>query len=782
MNITLTTPMVAATHGAKIAGIENVNVNWNAFGTAIIEAGNITGATITGTSSKTGFLGSMDVNGAGANTVVAGSGMVGTLTVKGATTSVVDAGAAKSVSVTGTADAAKVGTLTLNAGTNTTTITAATFDEMTINAGTAKTISLTDELASTKGNTATLNFGANATLANAVDKLTVNATAADLTLTIDAVETSLDVAGTNNTTIKVADASDAKITAKTITKSSTGALTFETGNTGGAADLSKIAADSFVFSGTIGGAVTLLTAQTVTLAKDANAASFTVGSGTADTLTLNVSTSQNSIVSDAETTTINIAAEAVANAADATFATINAGTNKVVLNGSNDIVIGSAALTAKELDASAYTGELTITQSATTAMDINGGTGKNTVVFKSTTADNNYVGQNGIDDVTFATTTGSANAVLGNGNNKVTANAVTVGDLVVIAGSGNDTVSATALVSDGVAGDSANVTLELGDGNNKATVKITNLVTAAVSSGVNLVLTTGAGNDELVLDATTTADDTLNLTFGEGTDTLSLTGDLKLGTITQTGLDIIKLSDETNDNATVNSTLISGKTITVTSTNLDGNNNDTLTVVNTATTASTIDLSLVTLDRTVDTGIANTIIIGSTANVAETIIGTAFNDVITADAGTNTITGGKGVDTLVGGAGTDTYVFAAGDTGITAATIDSITTAFTSGTDKINFGLAGSVTNYLEAANTTSHASAAVASFAEVLASANNALNGTVQIYVTNNAAIDSSNGNAAVAATQTYVFFDRNADGTADEAIAIVGNYDSLAYTDFIA
>ena len=184
-NDTLNVELTAINNAFKVAGIENINVDWNAFGTAAFDATNVAGSTITGTSSKTGFLGSMTITAAGENTIVAGSGMTGTLTVNGATTSTVEAGEAKTVSVTSAGTATADDTLTLTAGDNTTTITAADFNNMTINAGTAETITLTDDdAASDDEDTATLNYGADVSVTNNVDDLVINATASDLTLTI----------------------------------------------------------------------------------------------------------------------------------------------------------------------------------------------------------------------------------------------------------------------------------------------------------------------------------------------------------------------------------------------------------------------------------------------------------------------------------------------------------------------------------------------------------------------------------------------------------------------
>lgn len=85
-----------------------------------------------------------------------------------------------------------------------------------------------------------------------------------------------------------------------------------------------------------------------------------------------------------------------------------------------------------------------------------------------------------------------------------------------------------------------------------------------------------------------------------------------------------------------------------------------------------------------------------TAGVADTINGTAGNNVITGlsgndtingGAGNDTITGGTGTDTLTGGTGTNVFVFAAGDNGAApSATVFDIITDFRAGTNSIDLG------------------------------------------------------------------------------------------------
>lgn len=108
----------------------------------------------------------------------------------------------------------------------------------------------------------------------------------------------------------------------------------------------------------------------------------------------------------------------------------------------------------------------------------------------------------------------------------------------------------------------------------------------------------------------------------------------------------------------------------------------------------------------------------------DTITGSAQADVIIGGAGADSITAGAGVDSITGGDGKDSFIFATADIDTTAGAVTDTITDFLSGTDTLTFGFgAGSVTNYVEAAS-------AAADLATLLAAADTALNGTVTYYV----------------------------------------------------
>lgn len=161
---------------------------------------------------------------------------------------------------------------------------------------------------------------------------------------------------------------------------------------------------------------------------------------------------------------------------------------------------------------------------------------------------------------------------------------------------------------------------------------------------------------------------------------------------------------------------------------------------------------------------------GASAAAPQTIVGTAGNDTITVTAGVNTITGGKGADSITLGAGADTVVIAEGDTGITVATADNIT-GFSTTNDKLKLGVAGSATNFVARDGSDDANTATV--FADALTAANTALNGTVRYALVSD----------GVTAAQSWLFIDRDLDGTADEVVILTGITSAqLVFGDIIA
>lgn len=768
-NLTIT----AAYTPANISNIENVNIDWNAFGTATVDATNINGASkITVTSSKLGYIGNVKVDGAGNQTIVAGSGAVGTLDVNDGKSVVVDGGASKIITVDGTATAANNLSATVTAGAATTTVTvgaAQAFKTTTVTGGAATTAVTVHGSAGTSDvANITVSKDATVTIGTAVVE-TVNITAAAGNKITLGGGSLLDKATITSDGAVTLVAAGADLTGHTLTNAAT-SLTIDYTNDAAADDISKIAFTNLNFKNALAADVTVASGANMTAAVDlvGGFEILATGAATTDTATLNISVDQTKIdvidgTNDIETLTINTALASTDTDSILTIGQLDA--SKAVIAGADKVTL--TKFNATTIDASAVTKDFVATQDVAAAITLTGSaTAKNTVVFTATTQTVAYTGGESNDTVTMAQTTGNSTVVLGNGTNTYTNANLTDGTAVVLGGAGIDTITMTATDS---GANTANVVIQSGEGADVVTLSLAS-AGATEAAAVDL----GAGDDSFKFGAATSANDVLTIEGGDGTDTLDLNGkDLTDGTITLSGVEV--LWDSTGA-AKVDGALLKSKTFTIKG---DGSIATLLDVDLDA--AGTYDFSTLVIDSTLTKGIGGLNIAGNAGD--DTITGTSGNDTITAVAGTNIITGGAGVDTLVGGAGTDKFVFASGDSGLTAATIDKITTAFTSGTDKISFGVAGSATNYLEAASTFDSANAggdAVATVDQLLAQANAILNGTVLIAVVDNA--NANTGGVAIAATMSYAFFDANGDGTADMAVQIVGALTAVAQADFVA
>jgi len=115
----------------------------------------------------------------------------------------------------------------------------------------------------------------------------------------------------------------------------------------------------------------------------------------------------------------------------------------------------------------------------------------------------------------------------------------------------------------------------------------------------------------------------------------------------------------------------------------------------------------------------------------------------------------------------------ASNIGATLLATADVITDFLSGTDKVDLNLvAGSATNYAEAAAATDYATA--------LAAADLAMNNVVQYYLTS---IPDDAGTAGVNEATGLLFFDANRDGNVDGVISLTGvDQASFAATDIIA
>lgn len=747
MNVTLTAAGAAAT----ISSVENINVNWDAFGTATVDATNITGATITVSSSKLGYLGGVQVDGAGNNTIVSGSGTIGTLDVNGGKSVVVDGGVSKIITVDGTATAANNLSATVTAGAATTTVTvgaAQAFKTTTVTGGAATTaITVHGSAGTTDVANITVSKDATVSISTAVVE-TLNITAADgnkVTLGAGALLDKATVTSTGAVTL-VAAGDD--LTGHTLTNAATGGLTIDYTSDATADDLSKVQFSNLNMKAALASNLTVASGAVITAGIDIGAAADDIltGTGTADTLTLNVSADQTNIVSvidgtnDVETLTVNANAGATNTDGIVSFAQLDA--KAVVLTGASKVTL--TKFNATSIDASAVTGNFTATQDVAAATTVVGSaTATNNVTLTATTQTTAYTGGEGADTVVLAQTTGNSTTVLGNGTNTYTNTSLTDGTAVVLGGTGVDTITITATDS---GANTSNVAIQSGDGADVITLSLAsaNKETASVDLG--------AGDDSFTFANALTATDVLAIEGGDGTDTLNLNGkDLTDGSITLSNVEVLW---DSAGNATVDGALLTGKTFTIKG---DGSIATLLDVDLDA--AGTYNFSGLVLDATLTKGIGGLNITGNAG--ADTITGTAGNDTIATSGGADFVTGGAGVDSMTAGGAVDTFIFAAGDSGTTTATADSITT-FTTTADKLDFNIAaGSAVNYVE--DLTNAASMAAAK-----TNADTAMNGTVRYYFQD----DGVDG---------YLFVDMDGDGTADLGVKLMGVVD-IAFGDIIA
>ncbi len=719
LNLTLT----AQNNAARISGIENINVNWDAFGDAGFDATNVTGATVTLSSAKVGYLGNATVTAAGANTIVAGSGMKGNLTVNGVTASTVDAGVAKTVTVAGSA--ATTDSVTVTAGAETTTVTvAATVETANVTAG-AKTTAVTttavtatiDATAAAKdaaitvngtaGNTdvATVKIGNDAavtTTLTGAEKLTLDVadgkvvTVATVAATADTVE----VQGAGAVTVK---GTATNLTLDTITKSNTGALTVAISDAAatGTINTAKFGADLITLTAGVAPVIVAKTGQSFEVAASAGTSKIEVGVATdtaADALSVKLTSAayaevKNTAATDAETLTITAAAAQAASPTitDLTIADLIAGAgNQVILNGTNDVQL-TLVTSAKTIDASALNGELKVSNTANTVADLTiaGATGKNDVTFDPTALTKGaFIGQSADDKVAFGTILAAA-----------TVTAVT--------GGGKDTV----------------------------TVDATNITSAA---GGAVSIESGAGDDTVNLTSVLGTTGTIALQFGDGADTLKLAAnsDVTAANLTFTGLEKLVV----NTDALFTGAQLTGKTLTVEGTT--ANAVDTITVTATTATGETIDLSGLTGTDSVSTGIKGALLNGAAGK--DVLIGTNRAD---------TIDGKADADQMTGGLGGDTFTIDS-DGVATAAVADVVTDFSASAGDKLEFGFAGSSGAGLYAEGAT-----AVADYAAALAAANTAF-----------AADATAIYNAQQVGSDLYVFYGAAAGNVATEVVKLTG------------
>lgn len=291
------------------------------------------------------------------------------------------------------------------------------------------------------------------------------------TITYDAAAVkSLAVSGSQSLTIKTAQIA-ADFGGNTVSKtlSGTASLTLELTAAGAAAaDLSKVAADSFNLNVAGTQSLGLASGANVTLSKDIGSSTLGVGTlavdSSNDRLNLKIAANQTGTlgVNAFETVNLAIATSTPASIATLDVSTITTGVaNTVNLTGSQNTTIGTltgsaTATAATTLNASDFGAKLTVTVGANAATVV-GGASADTI-------------------------TGGTNADL------------------IIGGAGTDT-----LISGGTAGDTVNDTIVGGSGNDVVNLGTSN--TTAIVLGTSASINGGDGTD--TLDFTTTSATTL---------------------------------------------------------------------------------------------------------------------------------------------------------------------------------------------------------------------------------------------------------------------------------
>ena len=383
----------------------------------------------------------------------------------------------------------------------------------------------------------------------------------------------------------------------------------------------------------------------------------------------------------------------------------------LAVTGSANLTINDAlAATANNIDASAFTGKLTVSVANTTdKANVSG----------VDVLDQEVKGGSGNDTITTAGDTALEVSVeAGAGDDSVTISAVPIKGAATRAadkldgGEGNDTlIMTTALANSAAVANNVTTsnfeTLQVSDANtNSITLKniqagLAQINLAAGSNGGTTVFAAGADN-KLTIGAanagTYTATDTGTATTDALTINTKTTATVDMGNnnaFTFTGLETVTFDTTTKAAADME---LDVSTITMTA---DTGGTDTLNVTGTGTfhasgaiTAEVIDFS------GMDTGgHASTVTIanmGAAAVGVTTITGSAGKDILVGDAkstingggGADTITGGSGNDTLNGGDGNDAITTNAGnDTVNGGAGTDTITVAGNlTGADKIDGG------------------------------------------------------------------------------------------------
>lgn len=315
---------------------------------------------------------------------------------------------------------------------------------------------------------------------------------------------------------------------------------------------------------------------------------------------------------------------------------------------------------------------ITLDASGSTVTDVNASatSGDNTVSIDATKA--TYEGGTGVDNVTTTAAAPTKAISLGNGNDKLTlATGTTTSTASLDGGNGTDTL---VMVAANAASASASSLFETFitsfekltlTGGTTDTVNLANLddiSSVSTSGNTALTLTNMANAGTLEITGNTTAA-TVTMTLATGvTDSFNIAlaslADVNAGTVTVAGVETIAITSNDTETgiaptANFNDLILvatAAKTITVSgdaALNLDSSLNTAVTVVNASTMTAGLTYTTTTTAQTVTGGLGDDDLTAHTGNVAQTLNGGAGNDTFISNGGLSQLSGGLGADNFV---------------------------------------------------------------------------------------------------------------------------------------
>jgi len=720
LNVTATT-----TVAMDVSNVENININWDGYATPTYDLSDVSGATVTLSSAKQGYLGNANVDNAGSNNLVFGAGVDGDVTVDDNEDSTITADLAETVSVGATTGGDEGdGDVVVNAAVAD-TVTVDGGDSITVNAVAADTVTVTGTNNLADVMTVNLGVDADLTATGATDSaLNINSDA-DITVTLDAAsrfETlTLGGAGTVELDINVTLANLATETAII------GGGVVTLGGTLGDKDLSLIEHTELRLEDTTTAVLNVKSGANIVLEADAAALTFATTDDFdtgADSITITLEAEQTTEAlvfdngaenSENDFETVNIVIDPNSDFVDTQDFNIGAlsgnnvtdgsATNFIITSADDAVEVTIGASDAASVDATGVAGEFDFTQLAVDEdLTVIAAADETTANFTGQDADSTFISGNSADDtVTLDTTGGTAYVSFAAGDNTVTSGGILTGTLVVEGGTGDDDVTLTAAST-------GQVVANLGDGDNTFT-------SDDVGGGITAVITAGSGDDVVTLDGAAADTGEITVDLGTGSNRIDLVADANLSglTLSLSNVDIIRLA--AGDTATFTATdagpdgvvdapfgghpvldsdVLDGASYILQSSGAGGTPAATLGVL-LDSSEKTFDGSSLVISDSIDNAMLGLVIGHTTIASDYTIVGSDGVDSIFVGSGENTITGGDGGDTI-------TILTAAGnerDTIIVANDDHSTTTtggAGTSGTVTSDFDVVVGVTTGTTAA------------------------------------------------------------------------------------